>query len=536
MAFLRVEKKESGSYLRIIESFRESGKVRHKILYSLGKVEDYHPETLKRIGMRLYELGGGDLGQLLGESVKELGRFNYGFYQLVDKLLSHYKLTELLKRIEHSHHLEYSVFDAVMLMIIERLNDPVSKLSNYHNQEEYLGLQHVELHHLYRSLDWLSEYSEQIQNCIFFTGRTLFNQTLDVVFYDVTTFYFDSDVEIEGSLRQKGFSKDSKIGKTQIVFGLLIDKDKNPICYRVYSGDKWEGHTFEDFIQDLKKRFQIDKIIIVADRGMLNTDNLDAAVQNGYEFIVGERLKNLPKTLQAELINKENYKMQWVYNKDGEQITINYHTTQYKNRTIIGTFSKKRAEKDAAEREEKIEKAYKLLKDPSRLKKKERRFFIKNIGDEKYEIDMEKIEQSEKYDGFLAISTNNQTLSTTVILDHYKHLFQIEHSFRTFKSHLETRPMFHWTNKRIEGHMALCYITYTLQNYCLQKLSKAGMAISEKMLRKYLSKMQVSLLEQKKRRFYLRSKNEDGMANMINKLGMKKLPNLFPMSQINRYL
>lgn len=536
MAFLRVEKKKSGSYIRIIESYREFGKVKHKILYNLGKVEDYKPETLKRIGIRLYELGGGDLKQLLGESVKELSRYNFGFYQITNKLLQHYNLPNLFKRIMHTHNLEYDLNNAILLMLIERLHDPVSKLSNYHNQHEYLGLEHLELHHLYRSLDWLSDYSEQIQNCIFHTGRTLFNQVLDVVFYDVTTFYFDSEIEQEGSIRQKGFTKDGKIGKTQIVFGLLIDKDKNPICYRIYSGDQWEGHTFEDAIKDLRHRFQIDKVIVVADRGMLNSDNLKVTEENGYEFIVGEKLKSLPKKLQEDLIKKENYKYDWTYTRDGQQIVIKYYTTQYKGRTIIGTFSNKRAVKDAKEREHKIDKAYKLLKDPSRLKNKERRFFIKNVGDEKYEIDTDKLKQSKKYDGYLAIATNNKTLNTTTILDHYKHLFQIEHSFRTFKSHLETRPMFHWTNKRIQGHMALCYIAYTVQNYCLQKLSKAGLQISENTFRKYLSKMQVSLIEQRKRRFYLRSKYEDGMANMINKLGIKQLPNLFPINQIDRYL
>lgn len=322
MVFLRVEKKKSGSYLRIVETFRESDKVKHRLLYNLGKVDDYSPETLKRMGMRLYELGGGDLKELLGGSVKELDRHNYGFFQLTSKLLAHYSLDVLFRRIKRNHLLEFSLYDAVLLMLIEWLHDLVSKLSNYHNQHEYLGLKHVGLHHLYQSLDWLLEYSKQIQNNIYLTDRTLFNQTLDGIFYDVTTFCFDSEIEIEGSHRQTEFSKDGKIGKTQIVFSLLIDKDKNPICYRIYSGDTWEVHSFEDAIKDLKNRFQIDKVIVVTDRGMLNSDNLKIIEGNGYEFIVGERLKSLPKAIQKDLVNEENYKDEWTYTRDGKQIII----------------------------------------------------------------------------------------------------------------------------------------------------------------------------------------------------------------------
>ena len=103
--------------------------------------------------------------------------------------------------------------------------------------------------------------------------------------------------------------------------------------------------------------------------------------------------------------------------------------------------------------------------------------------------------RQQKYDGFLAISTNNATLGITEVLEQYKQLYKIEHSFRTFKSHLETRPMFHWTDSRIEGHICLCYIAFALQNYVLQKANKAKPLFTEASLRKTLDKMQVSLLK-----------------------------------------
>jgi transposase len=123
-------------------------------------------------------------------------------------------------------------------MILERLNDPVSKRSNHQNQKDYIFIEEMDLplHPLYRSLDYLEDNSEKVRNYIYSKGRNLFNSRLDLVFYEVTTFYFESSKEEEGSIRQKGFSKDGKIGKTQVVFGLLIDNDKHPLDYYLYEG------------------------------------------------------------------------------------------------------------------------------------------------------------------------------------------------------------------------------------------------------------------------------------------------------------
>lgn len=244
MAFLRIENKKFGKYLRIVESYRdESGISRHRILYSLGKVSDYTPEQLQHIGTRLYELGGGDIKELLGITTKEKGRFNYGYYQVYSSALAHYGLPRIFGQITSKYKLQFDFQNATLLMILERLQDPCSKRSSYFNQIDYLGITDTGLQHLYRALDRLSDYNQVIQKQIFQTGRDLFNQRLDLVFYDVTTLYFHSEIEKEGELRQKGFSKDGKIGKTQILFCLLIDKDKQPIGYKVFKGDTFEGHT-----------------------------------------------------------------------------------------------------------------------------------------------------------------------------------------------------------------------------------------------------------------------------------------------------
>jgi transposase len=536
MAYMRIDKKEGERYIRIIKSKRKDGKVVKETVYSLGKVSDYTPTQLRRFGTKFFELGGGDPRELLEGSIEELGRFNYGYYQLFSKIFGFYKLDKALDRIAKKHKLEIDLTNAVMLMLLERLHEPCSKRQNFLNQSDYLGIKPVELHQLYRSLDYLSQYSQLVQDLIYQPARNLFNQELDIVFYDVTTFYFESDVETEGALRQMGFGKDGKIGNTQILFGLLIDKHKQPIGYRIYKGNTFEGYTFEKALGQLKEQYQIKNIVVVADRGMLNRKNIHLTTENNYEFILGERLKSLPEEVKKYLTNIDHYTHLWVYNHQGESIQVRYCTYKHEGRTIIGTYSEKRARKDKEEREEKLRKAAQLLQQPSLLKKKAQYYFLTSKDQTNFVLDEEKIKQNQRYDGFLAISTNVENLEIKEVLDNYRHLYQIEHSFRTFKNHLETRPMFHWTDQRIEGHICLCYIAYTLLIHVQNKLLKSNIKLSEGQIRKALDDMQVSLVKNRDEDFYLRSANKENIDAIVNRLGLKKLPNVTPSKEIKNYL
>lgn len=536
MAFVRIEKKRSGDYIRIVKAIRKDGKATHQTLYSLGKVQDYTPEQLSRIADKLKEACGHELPELIGikdQQLEELGRYNYGFYLVYYRIFCYYDLDQLLDRITRRHNLSFSLTNAVMLMLLERLHDPVSKLGNYHNQQDYLGIDPVKLEQLYRSLDYLADNQQYIQTHIFQKNRNLFNQSIDVVFYDVTTFYFESEKEQPRALRQKGFSKDGKIGNTQVLFGLMIDKEKNPIGYQLYRGDTFEGHTFTDALAKLKVTYQIDQMIIVADRGMLSQANREAVTENGYEFILGERLKSLPDQVKEKLLDLSKYELEWVSSAE-QSVVVRYRIFKYHERAIIATYSQKRAQKDKIDREEKIARAQQLLKHPSQLKNKARRFYLKNDGNDHYVLDQDKISRAAKYDGFLAITTNTVKVKAEQVLDHYHHLFQIEHSIRTFKSYLETRPMFHWTDRRIEGHICLCYLAYVLLNHLVKRLKKHN--ITENQIRKILSRMQVSHIKQLDEQYYLKSSQQDQENTILKSLNISPLTNLTPVSKIADYL
>jgi transposase len=538
MAFIKTEKKASGTYIRIVESYRdEKGKPRHRTLCSLGKAEDYSKKTLKKIGSIFYALSGEALPEEKPDSIQEHRRINYGFGQVYDKVMQHYGLDKLLTNIGKRHELSYDIYRYVLLMIIERLNDPSSKLGNYNHQDTYLGFEEMQLHHFYRTLNYLSENQTIIQEQIYRSGQHLFNQKLDVVFYDVTTFYFDSDKE--DGFRMKGYSKDGKIGKTVIVFGLLIDKDKNPVGYNIYKGGFYEGHTFADAVRKLKDQYEIEKVITVADRGMMNAGNIETVEEeSGYEYIIGERLRNLPKSIQEKILSRDAYRKMQIEDKaNGNTILIEYLELEYEGRRIITTYSEKRAGKDRNEREERIKKGLSLMNQKGIIERKARRNFLKKAGaSNEYMIDEALIERDKQYDGLACIATNSRKLGIEEILDAYKQLYKIEQTFRTFKSYLETRPMFHWTEARIRGHLCLCYIAFTALNYLGNRLRRKGLNISEAKIRTILSKMELSLIDFNDTEYYLRSSQSEDTAKIAKILELKKPPDFFKTSDVNQYI
>lgn len=533
MAFLRIESKPSGTYLRIVESYKEHGKSRHRTLHSLGKVEDYPPDQLQRIASKLLELSGCRIEDIIKEDLKEISRVNYGYALVIKSLVKTLKLDSWMKKVNLSSRIRFDWMSTLELMIAERLNEPCSKRATFFHQNEYIGFGQsgIELQHLYRTLDLLSEQQDSLKKHLFTTQQSLFSTKLDVVFYDVTTLYFDSQELDPESLRQKGYCKDGKAHKTHIVLGLLVDKLRNPITYHIYKGNKYEGDTMVAALKDLKAQYNIDNVIAVADSAMINQENRGFIESTqGLDYIIGDRIKSLPTAVTNELLKLANHKS--INYKNHGKFT--YTTLEYKERTIICTFSEKRARKDKHEREKLIIKATQLLKEPSKLKQKKKRGagrFIKQDAEENYSLDIEKIKDDEKWDGYKAISTTAD-ISVQEVLEKYSDLIEVEHAFRTLKSQLEIRPMFHWTNKRIEGHIAMCFIAYTMLNYV-----RLTTGIQNRDIIRALDQMQLSEIQEKEENqtFYLRSKLTETQAKIIEKIKIIVPKDTTPQSAINQY-
>ena len=534
MAFLRAEKKKSGTYLRIIQSYKECGKPRHRTLYNLGKLEDYSPNQIEAIAHRLLALVNKPyLANNPLELFAEKCRYNYGFPLVVKYLFRKFELDLFIKRQLFNRKVQFDFISVIQLLISERLNEPNSKLKNYQLQEEYYGLKRVELQHIYRSLDLLSGFDKQLQIHLYKQQQNLFSLSLDVVFYDVTTLYFESYDETEGKLRQKGYSKDGKANKTQVVLGLLVDKLRNPIAYRLYPGNTYEGHTLIDALRTLTAEFPVDKVFFVADRGMLSKDNIALIEQSGMDYIIGERLKSLSELTQEELIDKTTHIPFDKLHKD-EKESYTYKTVNIEGKRVICTWSSKRARKDEKDRERLIEKAKFYISNPSKLRqhnKKGAKRYLSLADNKNPLLDKQIIEQDKKYDGFLAISTNNQQLHETQILEQYNNLFEVEHAFRMMKSVIEVRPMFHWNDKRIKGHTAMCFLAYTFLNH----LTK-GLQWTEDKLLRTLDKMQISEIEQKKskNKVYMRSAIDETSRELITRLKLNVPSDMASQNSINQ--
>ncbi len=533
MAFLRIEKKPSGTYLRIIHSYKENGVPRHKTLHSLGRVEDYPPEQLERIARKLLELSGVLLEDIVAEGFHEVNRVNYGYALIIKRLWKLFNMNEFAMGVMKRHKAKFDWMEVLQLMIAERLNEPGSKRRNWLHQEEYIGFKTTyDLQHFYRTLDILSQEQERLKHHLYTQQRNLFSEKLDVIFYDVTTLYFDSQIEKEGSLRKQGYNKDGKAHKTQIVLGLLVDKLRNPITYHIYEGNTYEGKTMIDALKKLREEYKIDRVIVVADSAMIDKDNRAYMTEHQIDYILGDRLKILPEEIKQSLLDRSKH-IRLVSKDQGEELS--YTSITYNGRRIICTYSSKRAKKDAYEREKLVEKAQQWLVNPGQYKRANRkgagRYICVDQNKKPLKLDEQKIKEDARYDGFKAIATSTD-LPVEEVLAKYGDLYEVEHAFRTLKSQLEIRPIFHWTNKRIEGHIAMCFIAFTFLNYLR---NKTQLQVQE--IIKALDQMQLSVIKEDKsdEYVYMRSSIKEHQQTIIEKLQLVVPRDVTPQSVINQY-
>jgi transposase len=533
MAFLRAEKKKSGTYLRIVESYKFQGKPRHRTIHSLGKVEDYPAEQLEKIAKKLLELSGMEMDQIIASSFHETNRFNYGYALVIKKMWEVFNMGIFVRMANSRTRARFGWEGVLQLMVAERLNEPCSKLRTFSNQNEYIGFgTEAGLQHFYRTLDILNKEQDILKKHLFKQQRSLFAQRLDVVFYDVTTLYFDSQLEQQDSIRKKGYSKDGKAHKTQVVLGLLVDKLRNPVSYDIYEGNTYEGHTMIEALKKLKKQYSIDRCIVVADSAMIDKDNRDYITGNEMDYILGDRIKSLPKKIKDHLLDKTKHVKVF---EEVKKEQYSYAQLDYKGRRIICTYSEKRAKKDAHQREKLIDKAQNWIENPGKYKQVKKRGAGRFINIDQdgtpRELDHQRISLDARYDGFKAIATTTK-LGVAEILEKYSDLFEVEHAFRTLKSQLEIRPVFHWTNERIKGHIAMCFLAYTFLNYL-----RNATQLQYSQILKALDKMQMSEIKEdsKSELLYMRSNVDEDQSRIFKKLNIKIPKDVTPINTINQY-
>ena len=537
--FLKLTKSKNFTYLQLVQSYRDNGKVRHKVISNLGRLDilENEKKNVVKIIKKLLKLIQAEELVISEDNIKEVENLNWG-YVIYEKLWKKFGLDEEMERLTTNKKIKFNFKLSVFLMVLDRLLYQHSKKGASENQERFWNFdEEINLSHLYRSLDILSENKEEIEKSLYFNGRDLFHQELDIVYYDVTTFSFES--VRRDSLRDFGYSKDGKHKEVQVVLGLLIDKEGRPVGYELYSGNTFEGKTLIDSLNKLKERFSIKRVIIVADRGLNNRLNLHSIKEAGYDYIVSMRLKALPVKLQEEILKEEGYEETQggevkikelshetvikVVNENGES-----EERRYEDR-LICSWSQSRAKKDRADRERLLQKAEKIINTSTSLTRKVgAKKYIKTDGKEKIMgIDEERILEDSKYDGYYVIQTSDFNLSRMEVYDSYHGLWKIEESFRVLKSTMRTRPIFHWTEKRIRGHFVVCFLAFLLERELEVILKSKGIPASPERIKEAIKSLELSKLQIDDDYYYLKRKADPLANKILNALRIKHLPNFF---------
>lgn len=436
----------------------KSGSISVQILQKIGR----RNKLIKSIGSAVSQ---DDLAILLAKAKQELQRvqgqqslFIFEQDAMVESFvsdLSNSQIRTIGPELVFGKIYDYIGFgnidkDLFRHLVIARLAFPLSKLKTIEYLYRFQGIT-LNLDSVYRFLDKLNdELKEQVEQISFnYTKRVLGND-LSVVFYDMTTLYFEASDEDD--LRKAGFSKDGKHSNPQIFIGLLVGLGGYAIGYDIFEGNIYEGHTLVPTIEKMTQKFALQKPIVVADAGLLNNENINKLDEQGYQYILGARIKSESKNIK-EAIRATKF-------TNGDFIEL-----PKGNGRLVVQYADNRAKKDAHNRERGLKRIEKQIKSGKLTKQ-----HINNRGYNKYlkmdgevtiTIDNEKYEQDSQWDGLKGYVTNSKLPAQTII-ENYKNLWHIEKAFRMSKTDLRIRPIYHRLRSRIEAHICISFVSFTI--------------------------------------------------------------------------
>jgi transposase len=535
--FIRVKNKSTQEKykksVQIVHSFREKGKVKQKIIKHIGvATSDVHLDELKLLAQSIQiRLENEDLSLFTPEELqKDLDRSHPSHmqkhYKEVDYQVDIRSLEEESRVISGIHDIYGKMFDELNLrsifanparnvssvqifkdILMARIAKPDSKRGSVEMLEDNFGIS-IDLDRVYRMMDKLDDKAIEKLNTLSYTKtKALFDDKIDVIYFDATTIYFESFTEDTGedAIRKNGYSKDLKFNQPQVVLALMVTKEGLPIGYEAFSGDTFDGHTLIPSLKILREKYHIDNVVYVADSGMFNKDNLkelDALEAEHFNYIVGARIKNMSQKIKEQILNKENYT---ALNKEISILNI----TLDNGRKLLVSHSSKRARKDKADRLKGIEKLRAKL-----AKEKSVKSQLSNQGYKKYlqlqnssketncdlsiVLDEEKIKADEAWDGLKGLIVNaSSTLSNEEILTQYSNLWQVEESFRITKHDLKIRPVYHWKPSRVKAHLAISFAALFLVRHLEHRVRVQYKKLSPEAIRKLLLNTQTSILYSK---------------------------------------
>lgn len=484
--YLRINRNAQGvSYLQIARSYRQGDKVKREVLLTLGRLDvlqatgqiDAMVEALSRFATRQQLV---DLSKDL--SISKV--YHLGAAHVVSRMLERLGLKKMLERLAGEHpRMQLPWVAMITGMILSRFISPCSKRRLCLEQWEqiYPGILECDVPPLkgfYRAMDVLWNHRDDVEATLFDRGgqRDLFNQELDVVFYDLTTLHFESvnDHPEDGELRRFGYSKNHRYDLTQVILGLLVDREGVPVGFQLFPGNTYEPHTLPVILEKLKSKYHITRVIVVADRGIITNANLGDLRKAKMDFILGMKLWKMTQAWQAKVMDKSRYRS---LNKER---TLLIREMEYQGDRLIVTWSQERADRDRIIREEIVKKIQSQLErdDPEPkqfVTHKGYRQFLKGLDKGTPTLDEQAVQAAEKRDGFFGVLTcvDSKELRGEDVFERYKELWHVEDAFGEIKGPIKTRPMHHRVDPRIESHVLLCLMAYYVESILIRDFRKA---------------------------------------------------------------
>ena len=489
-------KKTGRTYLSIVQGYRENGKSKNKTIQSLGYLDALEKEydnpihhfenvVVQMNKERLAEENI-NLSFNLNDQLErnETNRKNYG-HIIASYIYHELEIDRFLDNARRNENFKYNSEAIMRLLVYTRLLYGGSKLNSYQLKDTLFDKYDVTDDDIYNCLDHFHEISEKLQHHLHQQIIDKYNRKTDLVYYDVTNFYFETECQDE--LRRRGYSKEGK-KKPIVQMGLMMDTMGLPISYKMFPGNTHDSQTLMPTLTILKKQFKIGRIITVADKGLNSGDNIayNSALKDGYIYSKGIRGASAEfkewVTLQDDyLTSPSGFKMKSKVVYDSEIMITDQvigkkkkKKKAYVDQKFIVFYSEKYAKRAKHKREEIIAKAQMMIQYPSKynaiLDKGAAGYvlnmkFDKETGEIKENlkqeliIDEERIKEEEQYDGYYALVTSELDMPDTDVIAKYKGLWKIEESFKITKSTLRTRPIYHKLNDRINAHFLICFIS-----------------------------------------------------------------------------
>ncbi len=444
-------------YLQIVQTYRENGRVRQKIVANLGRLDELIASgTLQKLSDALSRYA--EKQELLckAEELMATSALSFGPVPIFTALWEKLGIPEAIALSTRHETATYDPAPVIFRMVLGRLLDPQSKLST-HNWAETIYWNDdavVELQQYYRSLGILSRSIKKIEEHLYHRERDLFTPAPDLLFFDTTSTYFTGCGPMT-QMAVHGFSKDNHPENKQLIVGVVMTREGIPLAHHVFPGNTPDAETFSEVIEELSKRFGIKRVILVGDRGMFNAGVIERIEELKLQYIAGVKMRQGFDVKEIVLEDKspfetvaENLKVKLV--ELGE------------NRYVVCK-NDEEAKRDQALREEIISALReKIASGPKKM--------IGNTGYRRYvtiekdalHIDEKKIAQEKKFDGVYVLRTNTNLSAREAALA-YKGLWQVERAFREIKSTFEIRPVYLSREDRIKGHIAVCFLAFCLQ-------------------------------------------------------------------------